>query len=75
MFDHTGVYDEVLPLQLIKYTLDGGRKSTIAFEAGDMVKITETFEPNNTDPLAKQRDFCQAVLLSFKNYTESRNRI
>ena len=70
MFDHTGTYDEVIPHQLITYTLDEGRKSTIAFEAGDMVKITETFEPNDIDPVAMQRDFCLAVLESFKKYVE-----
>jgi uncharacterized protein YndB with AHSA1/START domain len=72
MFDHAGVYNEVQLQRLITYTLDEGRKSTIAFEAGDTVTITETFEPNDTDPLDMQLHFCEAVLQSFKKYAESK---
>lgn len=72
MFDFTGVYDEIKTNELIAYTLDDGRRSVITFEGKGPVKLTEQFEPNNTDPINLQRDFCRSVLLSFKAYTESK---
>lgn len=69
-FDFSGVYDEVKTQKLISYTLDDGRRSTITFEGSQPVKLTERFEPNNTDPINMQCDFCRSVLESFKNYAE-----
>jgi uncharacterized protein YndB with AHSA1/START domain len=70
-FNFEGTYNEVIPNELLVYTLDDGRKTTITFSKNIPVKITETFEPNDTDPIEMQRDFCQAVLTSFKNYAEA----
>jgi uncharacterized protein YndB with AHSA1/START domain len=69
-FDFTGTYDEVKTNELISYTLNDGRRSTITFTGDNPVKISETFEPNDTDDIEMQRNFCQAVLQSFKKYTE-----
>ena len=70
-FDFSGTYDEVKTHELIAYTLDDGRKTTITFTATNPVKVTETFEANSTDAIEMQRNFCQAVLDRFKSYTES----
>jgi uncharacterized protein YndB with AHSA1/START domain len=70
-FDFCGTYDEVKTNQLIAYTLDDGRKSTITFMAGPAVMVTENFEANQTDTVEMQQQFCQAVLNRFKKYAES----
>jgi uncharacterized protein YndB with AHSA1/START domain len=70
-FDFTGIYDEVKPHELIAYTLNDNRIATITFLGSHPVIITEDFEPNATDDIEMQRDFCMAVLQSFKKYVES----
>jgi uncharacterized protein YndB with AHSA1/START domain len=70
-FDFTGTYDEVIINELITYTLNDGRKSTVIFVGTTGVTITETFEPTATEPADLQREFCLAVLGSFKQYAES----
>ena len=69
-FDFCGTYDEVKTNELIAYTLDDGRKTTVVFKGTNPVKVIETFEPNQTDPVELQRNFCQAVLERFKKYVE-----
>jgi uncharacterized protein YndB with AHSA1/START domain len=69
-FDFTGIYDEVKTNELISYTLNDGRKSTITFIAGNPVKVVETFEADSSQPIAMQKEFCQAVLDGFKKYVE-----
>ncbi len=71
-FNYTGTYTEVKPHALIAHTLDDGRKTTIRFTGNNPVTITETFEVTDTEPADMQRDFCQAVLLSFKAYAEGK---
>ena len=74
-FNFTGIYDEVIEHEWIAYTLDSGRTATIAFSKGYPVKLTETFEPDNEPSVEEQRDFCQAILNSFKNYVERRRHL
>jgi uncharacterized protein YndB with AHSA1/START domain len=69
-FDFKGCYDEVEINRLITYTLEDGRKSIIIFTGSYPVKLTETFEPESTQPIDMQRDFCQAVVDGFKRYVE-----
>lgn len=71
-FDFTGVYDEVIPYQLISYTLNDGRRSVITINNDNPVVLTETFEPEDTQPHNMQREFCQAVLNSFKRHLEGK---
>ena len=71
-FDFEAIYDEVITHQFIRYTLTDGRQSAISFTGLNPVILTETFEPNSNDPIAMQRDFCQAVLNSFKRYAEAK---
>jgi uncharacterized protein YndB with AHSA1/START domain len=69
-FNFQGIYDEVKPYELIRYTLDDGRKSTIAFTDSSPVKLIENFEPDGNEPLVMQREFCKAVLDKFARYVE-----
>ena len=71
-FDFTGIYDEVKTNELISYKLNDGRKATINFNAGSPVILTETFEADNNQPIAMQKEFCQAVLDGFKRYVEEK---
>lgn len=72
-FDHAGKYDTVIKNQLIEYTLSDNRKSRIEFVAnGNTTSLTETFEPEKETPIDLQRDFCESVLLNFKQHVESK---
>ena len=73
-FDFCGTYDEVKTNELIAYTLDDGRKTTITFTGVNSVKVTESFDANGTDPVDTQRSFCQAVLERFKKYAEAASK-
>lgn len=71
-FDFGGVYDEVVPLKSIKYTLDDERKVEITFETmEDLVKVTEVFDAETYHPLELQEAGWQAILDNFKRYTEN----
>ena len=71
-FDFEGVYTNVQENKLIEYTAADGRKVKVEFSAeGNKTKIAETFEAENTNPVEMQRGGWQAILDSFKNYTES----
>ncbi len=72
-FDFGGIYDEVKPNELIKYTLGDDRKVSVIFSSvGEETKVTETFEAEKTNPLEMQRAGWQAILDNFKKYTESK---
>lgn len=71
-FGFEGVYDEVIPQQLIRYTLADGRKVTVQFTpAADQVVVTETFEAENIHSPELQQQGWQAILNNFKAVTES----
>ena len=75
-FDHAGKYDEVIRHELIEYTGMDGRKSIIKFipVGNAATKIIETFEPDSHTPFDLQKEFCQAILNSFKMYAENNNQ-
>lgn len=71
-FDFGGVYDEIKPNELIKYTIEDGRKVDLTFAAnGAETKVSETFETENFNPVEMQRDGWQAILNNFKKYVEA----
>ncbi len=71
-FDFGGVYTNVVPNKVIEYVIDDGRKVKIVFsENGHETKVTETFDPENTNPIEMQRGGWQAILDNFKKYTEA----
>lgn len=71
-FNFEGIYDEIIPLQLIKYHLDDGRNIEISFkEQNSQVLVTETFDAEDQNPEEMQREGWQAILNNFKNHVES----
>lgn len=72
-FDFGGVYDKVVTHDSIAYTLGDGRKVEITFTSnGTETKVVETFEAENQNPIAMQRNGWQAILDNFKTFIESR---
>lgn len=71
-FDFGGVYDTVKPNELIAYTLGDGRKVEIQFtDNGDSTTVAESFDTESENPVEMQRGGWQAILNSFKTYTET----
>lgn len=71
-FDFEGIYDAVEKNKLISYTLADGRKVKIDFTSkGNETHITETFDAESTHTLEQQREGWQAIMNSFKRYTEN----
>ncbi len=71
-FDFDGVYSNVQKNKLIEYNIADGRKVKVTFSAdGNKTKVVETFDPESENPIEMQRGGWQAILDSFKNYTES----
>lgn len=71
-FDFNGVYTQVKPLELIEYTIEGGRQVKIEFtKIPEGVKVVETFEPEHENPDEMQREGWQAILNNFKKHVES----
>lgn len=71
-FDLIGKYENVKIYRLLSYSMDDGRKVTIKFDKeGNSTKITETFDADQTYPVAMQREGWQSILNNFKKYAES----
>ncbi len=71
-FDFGGVYDEIKSYELIAYTLDDGRKATITFKVeGESIIVVVVFEAETQNPIEMQKVGWQAILNSFKKYTET----
>lgn len=71
-FDFNGIYDTVKPHEQIDYTIEDGRKVNVSFiQNGNDTKVIETFEAENENSVELQHDGWQAILNSFKNYTET----
>jgi uncharacterized protein YndB with AHSA1/START domain len=71
-FDFGGVYTEVIENESIKYTMDDGRTAAVTFiREDDKTFIEESFEAESMNSLELQRGGWQAILNSFKKYTET----
>jgi uncharacterized protein YndB with AHSA1/START domain len=71
-FDFGGVYDVVKKNEYIAYTMDDGRKVKTSFSAeGNKTKIESNFEAEDVHPVEFQKAGWQAILDSFKKYTEN----
>ena len=71
-FEFRGEYSHVVPNNFIAYRMEDGRTANITFTPeGDRTHISETFELENQNPEEMQREGWQAILDSFKKYTES----
>ena len=71
-FDFGGVYDEVVPHEVIAYTIADGRKVWIEFaEVEGQTLVKESFEAESTHSVEMQQAGWQAILDNFKNYVEN----
>lgn len=71
-FDLEGVYDAVIENELITYALADGRLVKVVFTANaDQTTITETFDPENMNPVDMQQAGWQSILDNFKRYVEA----
>lgn len=67
-FDFAGEYTQVVPHQLIEYSM-GDRAATVTFSEGAQgVTVTVTFDGESTHSEAQQRDGWQAILDSFARH-------
>ena len=72
-FDFGGTYTTVKKNESIEYTIDDDRKVKITFTPdGDTTKVTEQFEAESINPIEMQQGGWQAILDSFKKYTEAK---
>ena len=71
-FDFWGKFVHIEEEKLIEIMLGDGRKMSLMFESvGDETTVTETFDPEDTNPLELQKAGWQAILDNFKKYTEA----
>lgn len=72
-FDFFGIYDYIQKNKVINYTMGDGRKAFITFSAeNDGIKIVESFEAENENPIEMQRFGWLAILENFKKYVETK---
>ncbi|HEX6981696.1 MAG TPA: SRPBCC family protein [Balneolaceae bacterium] len=73
-FDFSGIYDDVKKHKFIAYTMEDGRKVEIRFsEDGNTTRVTEIFDPEDTNSWEVQQSGWQAILDNFKKYTETKS--
>ena len=72
-FDFVAIYDEIIPLEKIKYHLEDERNVEILFEKIDAstTKIIITFDPESQNSREMQRDGWYAILDNFHKYVEN----
>jgi len=71
-FDFAGTYDEVRNHELITYTMDDNRKVSITFSSkGNTTDVVTKFDPESENSIEMQQSGWQAILDSFKKYTET----
>ncbi|HQW12339.1 MAG TPA: SRPBCC family protein [Saprospiraceae bacterium] len=70
-FDFEGTYDDIVPDQKIKYSLQDGRVVEVIMEpVGSQTNITVNFDAETENPMEAQQKGWQAILDNFKNYVE-----
>ncbi|MBN2797383.1 MAG: SRPBCC family protein [Clostridia bacterium] len=71
-FDFEGIYNEVIFLHKISYTLPDGRVVLTTFEnLGNQTKVTTLFDAEKENSLELQKNGWQAILNNFKSYAET----
>lgn len=70
-FDFAGTYTKVVPNERIDYAF-GDRRARVDFAAdADAVRVTVTFDAEETHSIEQQQGGWQAILDSFKRYVEA----
>jgi uncharacterized protein YndB with AHSA1/START domain len=73
-FDFAGTYTKVIANQLLEYSF-GDRAAQVEFiQETSGVRVKVTFEAESSNPIEMQRSGWQAILDSFKRYTEAKAR-
>jgi len=72
-FDFSGTYTQLEPHKGFAYTLGDERKVQVDFEplSNGQTRVTETFDPETTNPEEMQRSGWQAILDNFKRHAEA----
>lgn len=71
-FDFEGTYTRIIPQQLIRYEF-GGRHAAVEFdEAEEGVRVTVSFDSEDSHSLEQQREGWQAILNRFKEHVEAK---
>lgn len=71
-FDFKAIYDEIIPMAKVAYTLEDERKVVTTFEKqGEQTKVTTVFDAEGMNPIDMQKAGWQAILNNFKRYTET----
>ncbi|ULQ54133.1 SRPBCC family protein [Flavihumibacter fluvii] len=71
-FDFGWTFDNIIPLKLVAYTMEDGRKAAVTFQETDAgVTVTEQFDPEQENPHDMQRAGWQSILDNFRKYVES----
>lgn len=71
-FDFKAIYDEIIPMAKVAYTLEDERKVVTIFEKqGEQTKVTTVFDAEGMNPIDMQKAGWQAILNNFKRYTET----
>ena len=70
-FDFEAIYSEIVEGKNFTYEF-GGRTVSVQFnDLGNQTEVVVTFDPEKENPIDMQRGGWQAILNSFKNYTEN----
>ncbi len=70
-FDFEAIYSEIIIGQEFTFEF-GGRIANVKLKKGDTnTEIIVTFEPESENPIQMQKDGWQAIINSFKTYTEN----
>lgn len=72
-FNFKGTFDEIIPFKLLRYHLEDGRKVEVSFEETDASTtiVTQTFEPDPSQPAQMQREGWYGILNNFHKYVEN----
>ncbi|WP_417429485.1 SRPBCC domain-containing protein [Halpernia sp.] len=72
-FDFEGVYDEIIPLKLLKSHLIDGRTIETQFHEidGKTTEVIQIFQPENDNLRDSQRNNWYAILDNFHKYVEN----
>jgi uncharacterized protein YndB with AHSA1/START domain len=72
-FDLVGTYDDIVPHELIEYTLSDGRSVAVTFDTqANNTFITMEVDPESQNSVEMQQHGWQAILDNFKKYAETR---
>lgn len=72
-FDFLGIYDEIIPLQFIRYHLEDGRNVCVELIKldPDATKVIQTFDPEKENSREMQREGWYSILNNFHKYVEN----